>query len=64
MRASVSMFKAGCRRKAYLNSWKMLWSFIKVHPAEANSNGPGGDDDDSMAIFMKLDSCLDNRGQN
>lgn len=41
----------------------MLGTAINVHASQTNANGTGRDDDDSVAFLAKLDSGIDNQGQ-
>lgn len=41
----------------------MFWSLVDIHPAQANTNGSGGDDDDSVACLLKLDRGVHDQGQ-
>lgn len=43
---------------------KMLGALVNIHAAETNTDGSGGDDDNSVALLAELDSSVDNKSQN
>ena len=43
---------------------KMLGALVNIHAAKTNTDGSGGDDDNSVALLAELDSSVDNKSQN
>lgn len=43
---------------------KMLGALVNIHAAKTNTDGSGGDDDNSVALLAELDCSVDNQSQN